>query len=419
MFQPFEQSKVSAHRRPLAQNWGSSVVAIGYSARSRVAAIVDCDMHAHAVDHFGDFDTQNLAKSNAVIIDWGGDPEVAAKLVKSQVAGLPPGTPVLTGGGVDTWPAFHELLQEAGTVVGPTTSQVSHLREPTLLRQVAEEAGCYFPKTGADLIERKANTAGSEQPIPVISKPLIGAGGIGIRRADVSPANGYLQEFIAGRSLGVYCLITLEGVELLGATESFSKDQWAGPSEFIYRGSWGPIQLSSQEYETAIKAAHAIGRHQRWAGFLQLDFIQSEDGRLWLLEVNPRWTAGMEVLLQCGCNPLRRLRNVLHSPKPLDSPVVTTSSSCFARAVVYAPFTLSLEPELLQRLHCLPTDEFSDIPNASLVHQVVESGQPLLSLGTRVDLDAGASLGETRCNVLRELSRKSDELLSWLFRYCC
>lgn len=232
----------------------------------------------------------------------------------------------------------------------------------------------------------------------------------------------YCQRHIAGRALGAYCILHSDGcVDFLGASESLSAEQWPGPSEFIYRGSLGPVPLTDAQRTLIVGLCKVIQASSGCRGWLQLDFIEDAAGKLWLLELNPRWTAGMEILFLAGINPVthhfRAWGQVLDPATTRQGETwqcstphsIPADDVSFAKGVVYADRELHLTEEMIERLHGLPRRSFADLPSFSVLPsaertQVVAAGEPLLTVvasGSRENLlDQMAKLRQTALGIV-------------------
>jgi predicted ATP-grasp superfamily ATP-dependent carboligase len=161
-----------------------------------------------------------------------------------------------------------------------------------------------FPATYSDAREFAQNVSSRGDNQTWLKKKPSSAGGLGIRVYD--PLNDpsvdqgtFLQERIEGTSIGVTFLTSAFGTIELGMTESLPLEPhpW---SDFIYRGSTGPFVLDGFCREKIVRFGNAVGSSTGWRGLWQADFVRTRDS-LYLLEINPRWTAGME-LLEYGWN---------------------------------------------------------------------------------------------------------------------
>ncbi len=383
-------------------------IVVGFSVRSLAEAVVALGYSPVAVDHFTDHDCRELSLEAYQIVSWGdGTPQIDELVrqfgARSDNAAR---TPVLLGGGTENWPELIEELHRNFKVLGPTLAQVKQLRSHDFWRVAVDGTGILFPETRMEppVIANNGNCL-VDPSKSWLTKPIHGAGGLAIGRLDnqisarrasewggSSPPQVYQRE-IVGRSLGGHCILTPDDVLLLGLTESWSAAHWPGPREFIYRGSWGPISISAQQREQIVSLCRKVQSATGCLGWLQFDFIEDSSGQLWLLEINPRWTAGMEILFLAGINPVQfhcaawQMQNEpavgIKTPGTTTQATVDQSlstASLNAKAIVYADRPLQLTRDNLLRLQALPRDNFADLPSIEMAGQVIATGHPLLTV---------------------------------------
>lgn len=461
-----------------------ATIVVGFSVRALAEATAAAIGPPLAVDHFADHDCCHAAQQVVRLNQWGGNvlnsSEFFSELFK---AGAGPQSQVLLAGAMENWPELVELLHQHFTVLGPTVDQLRQLRSPECWQRWAQQSSAAFPETQFPQAQCQHNHPAGNWLI----KPLRGAGGYSIKRASKHRKKGnyrsrsrqtledssrshqtldgtsffqslatsatvqstdlpatYRQRYVAGRSLGVYCVLHGDGsVELLGATESISAAQWPGPSEFIYRGSLGPIDLPSHHRHQIVALCQLIQRETGMLGWLQLDFVEDPAGELWLLELNPRWTAGMEVLFLAGFNPVQ---HHCRAWQPADVPLITVSGEIasvsiksvsaaatsaaseplgrcdigFGKAIVYAPRDLELTHHHIESLHKLPRDNFSDLPSHHLIAagqtaHLLSRGAPLLTVRARGPRDTLlGQLAELRKTALSFNPQETSSASVWL-----
>lgn len=385
---------------------------VAFSARSLAEATAAVTpVLPFAIDHFGDQDCQEISRFLSRIRDWGGP----LSQFGDQLRQLPANAAIVLGGGLENWPECVAWLHQNFKVLGPTTDQLRQLRSPDFWQSCCENIAIQFPET-------RNMSAGASPPSRDrwLSKPVRGAGGLGICRAPLPAPTAaqrrYWQREIFGRSLGVHCVLTRQHSFIMGATESFAASDWPGPSEFIYRGSWGPLYLPPQHQQQILQLCECIRTRTGCLGWHQFDLIEDEQGTLWLLEINPRWTAGMEVLFLAGVNPV-----LFHLsawgledraiPRPPQS-VATQADSLVAKAVVYVDRETQLNASSIARLHSLPRSSYADLPASDLAEHVVAPGQPLLTVRTRCE--SGADVDSLRVKLLCDLADLRDRALQTL-----
>ena len=411
----------------------AATIAVGFSARALAEATVAAQSrHPLVADHFADHDCRLAAEHVVRINPWGGNVLNGPQLITELLAvGARTQSQVLLAGGTENWPELVELLHQHFTVLGPTVGQLRQLRCPECWQQWAKQSNVGFPET----LWQPAHPPGNW-----LLKPLRSAGGYSISRSSKLPdkahsrsrsrqsLDAYWQQYVPGRSLGVYCVLHRDGrVELLGASESISAAQWPGPSEFIYRGSLGPIELPLHHCRRVADLCHLIQRETGMLGWLQLDFIEDQASELWLLELNPRWAAGMEVLILAGINPVAyhcrawQAETVPSNSNPGGvrlariAPSRTIAASgeqhecSFGKAIVYAPHEIELTHRRIESLHSLPCDNFADVPSHHLIADgqtahILSRGEPLLTVRT----------GGLRSNLLEQLFELRETALAAL-----
>jgi predicted ATP-grasp superfamily ATP-dependent carboligase len=254
-------------------------------------------------DCCGDRDTRELACS-AEVIDLSDS---------SWIANLGPSSHVILAGGCEDSVDSLELLSRVDPRIVP--DQYKEMRDWRNWRQWALEAGIKFPSTYTLhewLDMRPAPTVELAEDVTQPSRRWLwkkqrSAGGLGVRffdptsllessssQAYYSPESGLLQEYLSGKSIGVSFLSTRHGTAVLGMSESIPHQPhlW---SDFIYRGSIAPVLIpdwiNSSIYDFASTVACSTG----WQGIWQADLLL-RGHELYLLEINPRWTASMELI---------------------------------------------------------------------------------------------------------------------------
>jgi uncharacterized protein len=189
---------------------------------------------------------------------------------------------VIYGASFENHPKLVERLADRHTLLGNPPEVLRAVRDPVKLGAALD---CYAPTTVT------IPTSGRW-----LRKPLRGGGGIRVRewRGGALPRGTFLQERIDG----VPCSAAAVGDVVLGVTE-----QLVGRREFGVRGyRWcgnlvpprTPVPLD-QVQEICSRLVAAFGLR----GPFGVDFIWDGE-RAWVVEVNPRPTASLEVI-----NPVR------------------------------------------------------------------------------------------------------------------
>ncbi len=256
-------------------------------------------------DCCGDRDTRELA-CVAEVIDLND---------LSWIKSLGPSERFMLAGGLEDCTGALELLSQVDPTIIP--EQYLQMRDWRNWRQWALGSALQFPSTYA--IEewhtqlRPMVEPGNDVMQPSqrwLWKKQRSAGGLGVKfvnskeleepsllRANGLSESGILQKYVSGKSIGVSFLSSPHGTVIVGMAESLPLQPhiW---SDFIYRGSIAPVSIPEWLVPSVSSFAKSVVSSTGWRGLWQADFILSEK-EIYLLEINPRWTASMELIV-CG-----------------------------------------------------------------------------------------------------------------------
>ena len=228
-------------------------------------------------------------------------------------------------GALENSPKILERILKKGKFIGPllgtSPDGLGALRNPEWLAKTLKGVG----------LETLSVVNQSSPPEPNgswVQKPLASAGGRMIRVWDEFAVQNpfleahYFQQIAAGIGASVIFRVDSGKVEWLGsARELEAPTESAPPTAFSYCGTFGPIDDLPVPVEAKLrKMIQAFVDHvPSLKGFVGLDFRFDGD-EVWLVEVNPRYTASIEVLeLSLG----RSLLNSRETPGRSDSNPLT------------------------------------------------------------------------------------------------
>src|SRR5262249_52040955 len=132
-------------------------------------------------------------------------------------------------------------------------------------------------------------------------KPLLGAGGQGIRLWQGEPIpersqeQVYFQEYIEGDSCAAIYLGSGNAARLLGVSRQLVAESWLHATAFHYCGSIGPLALTPPLQQAFERLGNVLAAGCGLRGVFGVDCVLC-DGVPWPVEVNPRYTASIEVL---------------------------------------------------------------------------------------------------------------------------
>ncbi len=438
------------------------MAAIGFSCRSLLEAQTKAGLRVVAVDNFGDQDATDLADAILIHPGWliskgaparNADRSGAAQSIVHWLKSLSIQEntcgyiPVFLAGGTETWLTLLDQLHHHFAVIGPTRSQIGALRDLEFWKFIAHNSEIGFPETFRTAHEAIRFSVGDW-----LRKPLSGSGGVHIRRCELGQPHApkfagsdhpgaesrggaedqdiFFQRVISGRSLGVSWTLGKRfpsgHSQILGATESLTSQDWFGPTEFIYRGSLGPLPLTSSQKCQLQSLGDDVFTQTGLEGWLQADFIEDDQRQLWLLELNPRWTAGMEVLWLTDSTPFDDLflasvntsekMPVRDGWKRSNSKAETTRYA--GKAIVYAKRDFLLTQPRLQFIHSLPRESFADLPSSRLLGQTIAAGSPLLTVRAVLAVEdvQASTWQDIRQRLLAELRRLQDQFEEAMMR---
>ncbi len=373
---------------------------LGASVRAAAYSALRAGLRPVAIDLFADLDLR--AVGAVTRIDAERYPEGFLPMALAS----PPG-PWMYTGALENRPDLIDSIAGSRRLWGNDGATVKAVRDPIALAAALREAGLPCPASRLD--GRGVPRDGSW-----LVKPIASAGGRAIRLfvddqdEDIVEEPSYYQERIEGESLGALYLGRGNGAELLGVTE-----QWLGRpgAAFAYRGSLGPRSLSEATKRQVENLGRAIRAAFGLVGLFGVDLIL-RDGVPWPVEVNPRYTASVEVLelalgrafladhrLACDRDAVAWLGDGEPGRRE-------TRRKCVGKLVVYAPracqvpatawngLTFDGDPWGLPRL--------ADVPEPGTRFRV---GDPVLTL-----LTSGPTLRICRARLNKRLARWESRL---------
>ncbi|MCU0705219.1 MAG: ATP-grasp domain-containing protein [Fimbriiglobus sp.] len=328
---------------------------VGASGRAAAASALRAGFEPFVIDLFADADTVRLCPT--LKCDPADYPHGFIELAKRA----PPG-PWMYTGGLENHPEVIAAISQTRELWGNGPDVLKLVRDPWFLDSL--------PKHNAGFAAVSARGEGSV-PVGWVRKPLAGAGGGGVRVATNADrpddAGVYYQMFIKGEPESA---VFTGGPEpparapvALGRTLQLIGTPWLHAREFQYAGN------VSRQWTTDPLPGWPADLCERTGltGFFGLDFIGHH-----VLEVNPRYTASVEVLEFAHGVPLL-------APDTTPSP----ASRVVGKAVYYAavPIIFPVSGPWDESLrHCTDVwrlPEFADIPHAS---SLIEPGQPVFTL---------------------------------------
>ena len=419
---------------------------VGYSTRALVQAVRDLGHRACAIDAFGDQDTLELADTVEVVDDWPAGIMRAARRLNVDAWLLAGGVENLVGiiGDNNEYHSSrssfrsNDCLADLAPVLGADEAMMATLRSPSFWESLCRD-GIHWPTTRVDPPDHEMHQW--------LIKSQRGAGGLNVRAASISDrmretcgpdptqsihnhidGSNYWQKRVVGRVIGVTWLLHGPNSRVLGVTGAWNERDWPAPTEFLYRGSIGPLTLDrSQLMSLEQLGQRVLTALPNYRGYLQADLIEEADGRLWLIEFNPRWTSGMEILheasLEWQRTPLAEHLGAW-GIQPVDVPWQKPRTKLVSKAIYYCADQVELSQEARCRLQSLRNWQMStrpgwqwcvaDVPAVTPTAPMrFDIGSPILTLKCR-HLDVLAEHALTDDSVTKDCVTEDPLTENWL-----
>ena len=282
---------------PFMRTSQTELLIVGASTRAAAASAVRAGFHPVCVDRFGDDDLRRIATVVAVENDL--------RNTLDAVKALPP-MPWIYIGSVENDPKFIAAVSERHTLLGNPPSVLKKVRDPFWLERTLRT--CDLPALrvrsvrSLDALVRAAEH--SDEGVQAtdkgwLLKPTRGGGGcrIAVWSGQPPPTHErfYLQEHRLGTPMSALFIASPTKVELIGVCEQLIGPAAGAPTEFGYAGSIGPIEVSQRTCDLLQRIGDTLTREALVRGMFGIDFVLANEVP-WLVEVNPRYTASVEVL---------------------------------------------------------------------------------------------------------------------------
>lgn len=345
---------------------------VGFTCRALAQCAQRDGIFPTVIDRCGDRDTREAAKHYRIWLPDQGQSSEALGVYPAAFGSQygdgknVPAFCILAGGTENNIALIEGLSRRFPNMMKPESFIA--MRSWRNWQSWAESSGLFWPRTWEPGTFR-AEVARMNSTCDLLVKDLNQAGGLGVstwhleqqsmdRRIDSEIDHRVIQERIDGEAVGVTFLSSVHGSIALGCTEAWPSQTHAWGA-YIYHGSIGPVSLSIAEWAVLDGFAERVARHANWLGFWQADFVRKND-RWYLLEINPRWTASMELLdismglrlVQLHClasSGLMRQETWASLCLRASHWRQSNPSLCLAKRVLYASDTTELDDATLQR----------------------------------------------------------------------
>lgn len=370
------------------------LVVVGASARAFSASAARTGRQVYAADLFADLDLRACTAAAVHVPDEpGGYPQGLVAAARTFPAGG-----FCYVGGLENHPAVVEAIARDRPLLGSPTAAVATVRDPWSLQRLLHAAGLAVP-------ECQQGPHGLPRDGSFLRKPLAGAGGRGIvvwdAAAPPTAAACLWQRRLTGEPWSAAYVVSAAGGELLGMSRQLIGEAWCHARGFAYCGSLdvplagAPRALHDQFLQLA-PALAACGLR----GVVGADAVVDPEGRAWVVEINPRPTASMELVERATGRSIAASHLAACCNAPPPPAPATQAARHWAKAVLFALRPLVVDAEWLDRVAAWQGQwadasghpALADIPPPG---RSIRAGGPVCTLFAAAD-DAAAAFARLR-----------------------
>lgn len=269
------------------------LIIVGASVRAAAQSSVRAGYKVWGADLFADADLCAIASATPISRYPSG---MLTALADS------PEAPWIYTGALENYPSLIQRISKFRTCWGNSAEVVRRVRDPLLLAKTLSAAGIAFPATF------KAEDRSNGDSERWLLKPKRSGGGSKVGWLDEiestrATARYFVQQYIPGQSYSAVYVAAGGQAALLGMTQQLLGTPWLGAQGFSYCGSLGPICLSESDRTALQHIGQVLSEQFGLAGLFGVDLVRRSSeqdraapGEFVVIEVNPRYTASIEVL---------------------------------------------------------------------------------------------------------------------------
>jgi uncharacterized protein len=348
---------------------------VGASTRSAAASAVRAGFQPLAADLFGDVDLQRIATTTRIrpypdgFLDWMRTVE-------------PPGW--MYTGALENYSELVDQMAWIAPLLGNPGDVLARVRSPWELGATLRTAGLLFPET-------RTSAEGLPHDGSWLAKTYNGASGSGVRVLNREPGAGSEEEIRAERLCyqkrvdGTPCAavyVATEGAaQLLGVTRQIIGEPWLRAHGFQYAGSIGPWPISAAVRATLERLGRVLSEQFELAGLFGVDFMLDGE-QIWTVEVNPRYTASVEIVERC--TGVRAIAAHVVACGGLSGETERAGSFeaiCHGKATLFATRDIVISKEFAEysiaESLCEPWPRLGDVSGPGTP---IENGRPILTM---------------------------------------
>jgi uncharacterized protein len=397
-----------------------SLAIVGASARSAAHSALRAGWQPIVADLFADADLQSVCPTTRIkdypdgFFDW---------LNRTESDGW------LYTGGLENHPALIDRMATRRPLLGNSGSVLQAIRSPCRLADALSNSGLLFPET------RPCSRDDLHQPgaEDYLLKTYRQSSGLGVSGPYSGP-DGWKQLalqiaagkndplFLQQRVEGTACSATFIGwgaeATLLGITRQLVGQSWTGAAKYQYCGSIGLEQsCAPATHGQIVRIGNVLANRFGLRGLFGVDLMIDRE-QAWTIEVNPRYTAAVEILERAtgiraiSWHAAACCQTDGPAPGPESMPPAASISeveraNTYGKVILFAKHkTAILQPFVDWALEQARYPDWPAVADIPAPGTVIEPHQPILSLFAK-----GRSLNQVE-QVLRGRVARIEQRLS-------
>lgn len=346
------------------------VLIAGVSTRAIAESAARAGFNVTALDAFADLDQHPAVRALSIPRDAAGAGEARALALAGRDLEC---DAVSYVSNFENDPRAVEMLASGRALWGNSPSTLAHVRDPRLVAAALARAGDKAPVVHVPTQSASLDSLDGHWLV----KPVASGGGRHVRvwsRGTRVPHGCYLQEFIEGTP-GSVVFVAAGGCAVpLGLSRQLTGERAFGATRYQYCGN---ILTSPDEIlvERVSSLARTIAREFDVIGVNGVDFVE-RDGVPYAIEVNPRWSASMELVEQAYGVSMFGVHAAACAEGRLpefDLSHARRGVGAFGKAVVFARHAI----EIGETREWLADSRVRDVPHT---HEKIPAGGPICTV---------------------------------------
>ena len=358
---------------PLADRRATRLAIVGASARAAAFSALRAGFEVVTADLFADEDL--CRRCPATRID--NYPEgLAAWLAEQDVDAW------MYTGALENNPDLVDRMAAIRPLWGNRGEALRRCRDPFELLRQCSDHGVSFPDTAPE-------PRGLALDGRWLAKTYSGANGVGVWRlshqssiSNAIIAGAVYQSFVSGLSASAVFMIGDDECNVLGVTQQLIGEPRYGAAQWAYCGSINRPDFNATFAGELAQIGEMLGHAFGLRGIVGVDLI-ADSNRVWLIEVNPRYTASIEVIERSGISVATLHARCFGFPAELVD--ITTGFGARAKAVLYAKRDFVFDETLAEwAMRESLANRMADIPSSETAFR---QGQPVVTVLVDADVD--------------------------------